>query len=253
MPRLIKTESEIEKIRKSAKLAALVLRTLKGAVRPGITTLELDRLARDLIAESGGKPAFLGYRPDGSRRPYGFTICTSINYGVVHGLPSNYKLQDGDILKIDLGINWQGGISDTAVTLAIGRVDEVAKRLMKTTENALREGIRAAKMGHTVGDIGFSIERIVKAQGFKVVDGLTGHGVGLELHEEPTIYNYGKPGSGMTLKEGMVLAIEPITAIGTSKAIQLSDDSFITADKSLAAHFEHTILINKKGTEILTV
>lgn len=252
MTRLVKTAEEIEKIRRSAKLAASVIRKLKVEVKPGITTLSLDVLARRLIQEGGSKPAFLGYRPDGSRRPYGFTICTSVNHGVVHGLPSSYRLESGDILKIDLGANFQGGISDTAVTIPIGSVPKNALDLINVTNNALREGIRVAKPGHTVGDIGFAIERTVTAGGFKVIRGLTGHGVGLELHEDPVIYNYGNPGSGMLLKEGMILAIEPITSISTGDVIQLKDDSFVTSDKSISAHFEHTVLITKKGAEVLT-
>lgn len=252
MTRLVKTPEEIEKVRQSGKIAARVLRRLKDAARPGISTFSLDKLARELIAEGGGKPAFPGYRPQGARRPYRFAICASLNEGVVHGLPSPYRLKSGDVLKIDLGVDFQGGISDTAVTIPMGSVPKNVLNLIKATESALREGIRVVKRDKRVGDIGFAIERTVTAGGFKVIKGLTGHGVGLELHEEPTIYNYGKPGSGMVLKEGMILAIEPITSVSTGDIIQLKDDSFVTSDKSISAHFEHTVLITKKGAEVLT-
>ncbi len=253
MARLIKTEKEIEKIRQSCKIAAKVLKKLKSIVAPGISTLEIDKFAKDLIHELGGKPAFLGYRPDGARRPYPFTICASVNDNVVHGLPSSYVLKSGDLFKIDLGVNFEGGISDTATTVPVGQVARELLNLIKVTENALKEGIRNAKPGHTVGHIGFAIKRTVEAGGFKVVEGLTGHGVGNDLHEDPIVYNYGTPGKGVVLKEGMVLAIEPITAVSTKEITQLKDDSFVTIDKSMSAHFEHTVLINRKGAEILTI
>jgi methionyl aminopeptidase len=219
---------------------------------PGVSLLELDRLAKEFIRESGGQPAFLSYRPYGAKERYPFSICTSINDVIVHGRPSAYLLQSGDVLKLDLGVECEGGISDAAVTLPIGKVPVETKRLIKATKQALREGIRAARPGNTVGDIGHAVERVITAAGFKVIEGLTGHGVGNDLHEEPVIYNRGKPGTGAVLKERMVLAIEPMVSASTSTAVQLKDDSFVTRDGSPAAHFEHTILVTEKGAEILT-
>lgn len=250
--RLIKTPEEIERIRQSGKILARVLRRLKNEVKVGIRLADLDILAREIIEEAEATPAFLGYRSEGARYPFPYAICTSVNEVIVHGRPSDYKLQSGDILKIDLGLNWQGGFTDAAVTIPIGKVEKDAQKLIKATKRALEEAIRAIKPGKTVGDIGFAVHRTVTASGFKVIEGLTGHGVGLEVHEDPVIYNFGKPATGMKVKEGMVLAIEPMTSLSTAKVVQLTDDSFVTADKSISAHFEHTVLVTKKGTEILT-
>lgn len=252
MPSLIKTREQIEKIRRSGKILGLVLRRLSATAKPGVSLLELDELARELIIGEGALPAFLGYRPDGARNKFPYTLCTSLNEIIVHGKPSNYKLQSGDLLKLDLGVNWRGGITDAALSVPIGKVDKEILCLLKVTKNALNEAIRAVKPGHTVGDIGFAVERTATAGNIKILEGLTGHGVGNELHEDPIIYNYGKPGTGLVLKEGMVLAIEPMTSLKTAKAVQLSDDSFVTSDKSVSAHFEHTILVTAKGAEILT-
>lgn len=252
MPSLIKTSEQIENIRKSGKILGLVLRRLSSAAKLGVSLIELDKLTRDLIVECGASPAFLGYRPDGARNKFPYALCASLNETVVHGRPSNYCLQSGDLLKLDLGVNWQGGITDAAISVPIGQVSKEVLHLLKVTKNALNEAIRAVKPGHTIGDIGFAIERTATAGNIKILEGLTGHGVGNELHEEPIIYNYGKPGTGIVLKEGMVLAIEPMTSLRTTKAVQLSDDSFVTSDKSVSAHFEHTVLVTAKGAEILT-
>lgn len=249
---LIKTEKQIEKIRQSGKILGSVLRELKNIAKPGVTLLELDKLAYNLIKAKGGKPAFLGYKPGGAMKKFPYTLCASVNDTIVHGLPSAYKLVSGDILKLDLGVNWQGGITDAAVTVPIGKVPKIALSLIKTTRDALIEAIKVVKDGHTLGDIGHAVTRTVTRSNFKVIEGLTGHGVGNAIHEEPAIYNYGEPGKGEFLKAGMVIAIEPMTSVSTKKAVQLSDDSFITADGSLSAHFEHTILVTLKGAEVLT-
>lgn len=248
----VKTEIEISRIRQSAKILAAVLRKLTAASVVGVSLLELDKLARDLIVSAGGKPAFLNYRSYGASQRFPFTLCASVNDVVVHGRPSGYVLQSGDVLKLDLGVDWNGGISDSAVTVPIGKVSSEGLRLIKITKQALREGIRAAKDGNKVGDIGFAIERIVSAAGFQVVEGLTGHGVGNELHEDPIIYNYGKPHTGILLRTGMVIAIEPMVSVASAAIHQLKDDSFATADGGLAAHFEQTILITRTGGEILS-
>lgn len=253
MNHLQKTAPEIARIRKSAAILSKTLRKLSVAAAPGVSLIDLDRLARNVIEASGGRSAFLGYRPYGAKERYPFTLCTSLNETIVHGRPSAYVLKDGDILKLDLGVEYEGGISDAAITVVIGRVSVEVRNLVKATRNALREAVRAVRAGNTVGDIGHAVERTVTAAGFKVIDGLTGHGVGNELHEDPVIYNRGKAGTGQVLLEGMVIAIEPMTSIGTSTAIQRKDDSFATADGSIAAHFEHTVLVTKRGSEVLSI
>lgn len=252
MTRLIKTAEEIERIRQSGKILAKVLKRLKDEVKPGVKLMELERLTRTLLDLAEAKPTFLGYRSEGAKEPYPFALCASVNETVVHGRPSNYVLRSGDLLKLDLGVNWEGGITDAAVTVPIGSVSPEAQKLIKLTKNALTEGIQATKAGNTVGDIGFAIQHVVVSGGAHVLEGLTGHGVGLDVHEEPVIYNWGEKGKGVKLEEGMVLAIEPMTALTSGVAVQIADDSFITADKSVSAHFEHTVLVAKNGAEILT-
>lgn len=252
MNHFIKTREEIEKIKISGRILSHILKKIKVVVVPGVSLIDLDTFAKDLIKEKGGKPAFLGYRPGGAKSAYPYAICTSVNEVIVHGRPSPYKLISGDILKIDFGVNWEGGISDAAITVPVGKVSKEGLRLIKITANALREAVRAVKPGNTLGDIGFAIERTADAAGVYIADGLTGHGVGTELQEAPIIYNFGKPKTGMELKPGMVLAIEPMFILGTPKIIQRADDSFVSSDKSLSAHFEHTVLVTEKGSEILT-
>lgn len=252
MSNLIKTENQIEKIRESGKILGFVLRKLRDIAKVGVNVLDLDKFAHDTIIEMGGKPAFLGYRPYGAKSAYPATLCASLNDVIVHGIPRDYKLSSGDIIKLDLGVNFEGGITDAAITVAIGSVDKKILSLINTTEKALDSAIRYASPRHTLGDIGYVIEKTVSSKGFKIVDGLTGHGVGTEIHEDPVVYNFGKEGSGMKLKPGMVLAIEPMTSPTTSKIKQLRDDSYATADGSPSAHFEHTVLITKDGCEVLT-
>lgn len=252
MPPFIKSPQLIEKVRRSGEISGSVLKKLRAAAKPGVTLLELDSLAYKLIKEAKAKPAFLGYHPYGAKVAYPATICASVNDVIVHGVPTHYKLKDGDVLKIDLGVNWQGGISDSAVTVAIGRSSSEIERLIKTTEMALYEGIKAARGGKTLGDIGHAIEKTVAKARFRIVEGLTGHGVGEELHEDPSVENTGKPGTGLRLEPGMILALEPMTALGTSKIVQLDDDSYATEDGSVSAHFEHTILITDGEAEVLT-
>ncbi len=247
-----KTPEQIKKIRQSAKILADVLRKLEKKARPGVNLLELEDLAHDSIKQHGGKPAFLGYKPGGARRPYGYALCASINDVVVHGTPRSYTLKEGDILSLDLGVNWQGGISDAALTVGIGNISQKDQELINVTKKALENGIAQAKVGNTTGDIGHAIEETVKRAGAKVIDGLTGHGVGNQLHEEPTVYNFGEPGEGEPLEEGMVLAIEPMVCFTTGAIEQLSDDSYTTMDGGNSAHFEQTVLIGKRGPEILS-
>lgn len=252
MSKLIKSLSEIVKIRKSGKILAAALRRLREIAKEGVSLSELDALAKAFIIEHGGRPAFLGYRPYGAKSAYPATLCTSLNDVIVHGRPTQYRLKSGDVIKLDLGVNFEGGITDAALTLPIGKVDKKVLDLIRTTENALREAIKVARAGRTLGDVGHAIERTVSAKNFHIADGLTGHGVGIELHEDPSVYNFGEPGKGIKLQEGMVLAIEPMTSLSTSKIVQLRDDSFATADGSISAHFEHTVLITDGAAEILT-
>lgn len=249
---LIKTETEIETIARAGKILRAVLDRLEGEAKAGVTLKALDTLAEKMIRSNGGEPAFKGYQPYGARKAYPATICASVNDIVVHGVPTGYALKNGDVLKIDCGVRLNGWYSDAAITVSIGEVDEKTKKLIRVTKEALERGIDAALIGNTVGDIGYAIGSFVKANKFKVVQGLTGHGIGQALHEDPSIFNEGVRGGGMKLEAGMVIAIEPMVAIGTGRVEQLPDDSFATADGSCSAHFENTIVITENGPRILT-
>lgn len=249
---LIKTAEEIEFMAEGGRRLARILKTLKGEVRAGVRTSNLDRHALELIREVDCKPAFLGYRPHGVKKPYPATMCVSVNDGVVHCVPSEYVVKEGDVVALDIGLIYKGFYSDAALTVGVGKISEKAKRLIAVTEEALNWAIRVARPGNRIGDIGYAIHCYVEEHGFSVVQSLTGHGIGRELHEEPAVYNFGKRGTGEKLEVGMVLAIEPMVAAGSGKVKQLKDDSFVTADGSLAAHFEHTVAITEKGPEVLT-
>ena len=229
-----------------------VLQRLKSEVRPGVTTMSLDRIARKLIVDGGDTPAFLHYRPEGARRAYPYTLCASVNAVVVHGQPSSYVLREGDVIKLDLGLKHEGFYLDAAITVPVGRVSAEAKKLIAVTEESLYAGIKEARAGKTLGDIGYAIERVVRRNKFSVAEGLTGHGIGRALHEEPTVFNYGDRGTGMKLARGMVIAIEPMVTVGGGAIVQLPDESYGTADRSLAAHFEHTVAITEDGPMVLT-
>ncbi|MEK7464289.1 MAG: type I methionyl aminopeptidase [Patescibacteria group bacterium] len=248
----LKTEKDLEKLRVSGKILASVLKSLSVVAKEGVELRELDELARKLIKEAGARPAFLGYTPGGGRKPYPAAICTSVNDTIVHGIPTKYKLRKRDILKIDLGVQYEGYFTDSAVTIGIGEVSNIAKKLMLVTKEALAAGIENCRPNGHLGDIGWAVEKVVKKGGFKAINGLTGHGVGFEVHEDPTIYNFGDKGTGVKLKPGMVLAIEPMVSAGSSDIVQDNDDSYKTADGSLSAHFEHTIAITEDGIEVLT-
>ncbi|MDO8466703.1 MAG: type I methionyl aminopeptidase [bacterium] len=250
---ILKTKEEIEKIRQAGKILAQVAKTILAQVEVGVNLKSLDRLAKELITKAGGSPAFLNYRPYGADKPYAFSICTSLNEVVVHGTPKDYKLKNGDILKLDFGVDYQGYKADAAWTIGVGQISERAQKLLRVTEKALFDGIKAANIDKHLGDIGHAISDTVKQHGFSVVDGLTGHGVGKELHEDPSVFNEGKKGSGPVLKEGLVIAIEPMVSIGSPSIIQTKDEAYATADGSLSAHFEHTIALTENGTEILTL
>jgi len=248
----IKTPAEIEKMRKSCRIIGELLEALETIIRPGISTLEIDKFAEDFIGSRGGKPSFKGYRVDGLP-PFPGSICASVNEQIVHGIPSAKKiLQDGDIIGIDVGVVLDGYNGDAARTYRVGKISAEAEELLQVTKEALERGISAAIPGNRVGDISYAIGSFVAFRGYYVADNLTGHGVGRNLHEEPQIPNTGKPGRGPRLSAGMTLAIEPMVNIGTNRVLE-NGWEFKVADNSLSAHFEHTILVTDNKPEILTV
>lgn len=245
---ILKTPEEIEVMAQASKLVAETLEALKKEVRPGVTTEQLDRLAEAFIVARGGRPAFKGYRN------YPKTLCASVNEQVVHGIPSKRPLKEGDIVGLDLGAIVGGFYGDAAMTVAVGTVSPEAARLIKVTEEALYLGIEQAVVGNRLSDISHAIQRHVEAAGYSVVTDFVGHGIGRQLHEEPQVPNYGKPGQGPRLQYGMVLAIEPMVNMGGS-AVRILEDQWtaVTKDGSLSAHFEHTIAIQPSGpARILT-
>jgi methionyl aminopeptidase len=248
----LKTEKDLDFLRISGKILANVLSELQNLANEGIRLTELDKKAREIIAKADARPAFLGYRPAGAKKSYPAAICTSVNNVVVHGIPSDYILKSGDILKIDAGVNYKGYFTDAAVTIGIGKISKEALQLIEVTKKALEEAITVAQAGNHLGDIGAAVEKVVKSAGFSVIRGLTGHGVGFAVHEEPTILNYGEKGTGLELKKGMVIAIEPMVTMGKGDILELEDGSYAAKDGSLTAHFEHTIYIDENKTEVLT-
>lgn len=250
---IIKTPDEIAKLKIGGPILARILREVAAATKPGITTKSLDDFAYALIIEAGCKPAFLGYKPEGARKPYPATLITSVNAEVVHGIPGEYVLKEGDIISLDLGLNYDGVFLDHAVTVPVGKISPKDQELIAVAEAALVEGIDAIKPGATVGDIGYAIEHYVKSYKLGIVRDLSGHGVGRAIHEDPYVPNYGKRGKGAKLEPGMVIAIEPMITRGAESVIELADGYTIkTTDNSHAAHFEHTVLITDTGAEILT-
>ena len=212
----IYSQEQVAKIKQSGRILARILKILKNEAKIGISLKYLDNLAFRLAKESGAEPAFFNYQPDGAEYPYMASVCTSLNNVIVHGFPTDYKLVSGDVLKIDFGIKYKGYYSDSAATIIIGKSSPVAKNLSRATQKALEEAIKIAKPGSHLGDIGWAIEKTAKKYKVRVIKGLTGHGVGLNLHEDPIIYNYGNKGEGLELKAGMVLAIEPMFSVGTN-------------------------------------
>jgi methionyl aminopeptidase len=248
----IKTKREIGLIRESSKIVADVLKLVGALVKPGVTTIELDRLAEDFIRSMGGVPAFKGYSQSKSHL-FPATLCTSIDDEVVHGIPTNRVLRDGELLSVDVGVKKDGYFGDGAYTFAVGEVSEEKHRLLKATEESLYKGIEQAVAGKRVHDISYAVQEHVEAGGFSVVRDLVGHGIGAELHEEPAIPNFGKPGTGMKLQDGMTLAIEPMVNAGTWK-VRMAPDGWtvLTQDGRPSAHFEHTVAIVNGKPEILT-
>jgi methionyl aminopeptidase len=250
----LKDKAQIEKLRICGGHLADLLDVLAKATVPGVTTGALDRMAQEYIKKVGCTSALMGYRPYGAKRPYPAATCISINNEVVHGIPSDSRtINDGDVVTLDATIAYQGMITDAAVTVAVGEVSAEAKRLIEATRGALKPGIAAAQSGGYIGDIGYAIDTYVTKQGFHTIPTLAGHGVGFEVHEDPYVPNQGERGQGDMMIPGMVLAIEPIVAVSTDDVRLLKDGyTFVTKDGSLAAHFEHTVLITENGPEILT-
>ncbi len=243
----LKTKEEIQIMAEGGKILAAALKEVEKMVKPGITTLELDRAAEAFILKAGAKPAFKGYEG------FPYSLCASVNDVIVHGFPSDYVLKEGDIVGLDLGVLYKGYNTDMAVTVGVGEISYEAKRLLMVTKKAMKMGIKKARAGVTTGDIGNTIERYVETQNYGVVRDLCGHGIGKEVHEDPQVPNYGQRHKGTELKEGMVICIEPMLTIGSFQIKTAKDGyGFATKDGSLAAHFEQTIAITKDGAIVLT-
>jgi methionyl aminopeptidase len=244
---ILKSKSEIDKMAVACRIVAEVLQELVRAVRPGLTTLELDALAERNIRTRGAVPAFKGYR--------GFpnTLCVALNEQVVHGIPSKRRLRAGDIIGLDLGAKWEGYYGDAAVSIPVGQISSETECLLTTAREALSVGIKEVRPGTHLSDISHAIQRYAEARGYSVVRAFVGHGIGTALHEEPQVPNFGPPGRGPRLKAGMVLAIEPMVNIGDAD-VEILDDGWtvVTADGQLSAHFEHTVAITDEGHQILT-
>jgi len=252
---IITSEKELQELREGGKRLAFALGEISHAIVPGVKTIELDAIAERIIREGGDVPAFLNYRPEGAAAPYPATLCVSINDEIVHGIPSAHGvIRDGDIVGIDLGLAHHGFFVDSAITVPVGDIDPVAMKLIDTTRNALAAGIRAARAGGYVGDIGNAIEDFVAGSGFSLVEELGGHGVGKAVHEDPFIANYRTGERGEKLVPGMVLAIEPMLNEGSRAVILSRQDkyTFRTKDGKRSAHFEHTIRVRDGEPEILT-
>jgi methionyl aminopeptidase len=242
-----KSKVELDLMREAGRIVALTHKELQQAVRPGITTKELDQIADDFIRKQGALPSFKGYHG------YPGSICASVNEEIVHGIPGKRVLNDGDVISIDIGANIHGFHGDSAWTWGVGKISETAQQLLDVTEASLFKGLEQARDGNRLTDIGHAVQTYVESHGFSVVREYVGHGIGQQMHEDPSIPNYGPPGRGPILKTGMTLAIEPMVNVGTHKTRTLQDNwTVVTADGSFSAHFEHTVAVTENGPEILT-
>lgn len=242
-----KTEEEIELIRESSLLVGKTLAELAKLIQPGVTTMQLDRVAHDFIHDHDAVPGFLGYN--------GFpnSLCTSVNAQVVHGIPNDEPLEEGDIVSIDCGVLKNEFYGDSAYTFEVGEVSTEVKKLLETTKESLNLAIEAAVAGNKIGDVGFAVQKYCEDRGYGVVRELVGHGLGMNLHESPEVPNFGRPKSGLKLKEGLVLAVEPMINMGTHRVVQANDGwTIITADGKPSAHFEHDIVVRKGKAEVLS-
>jgi methionyl aminopeptidase len=245
---VLKNKWEIEILRKANIIVMEILLSFKERVRPGISTFEFEELALELCEKKGVKPAFKGYRG------YPYAVCVSVNEVIVHGMPKKEKiLKEGDIVSFDFGVVYEGYVGDAALTVGVGEISDKAKKLLKVTEEALYKGIEKAHFGNRIGDISYAIQKHVESNGFNVIREFVGHGVGRQLHEPPEVPNFGKPGKGPKIEIGMVLAIEPMVSAG-SPEVEILEDGWtaVTKDRSLAAHFEHSVAITPQGPEILS-
>jgi methionyl aminopeptidase len=247
----LKSPREIEIMRRANVIVAAVLQELKRRVAPGVTTLDLDAIAEEMTLKRNAIPAFKGYSVAG--RVYPRCLCASINEEIVHGIPSNRALREGDIVGLDYGVIYEGFYGDSALTVGVGKVSDEAQRLMDVTERSLYTGIEQLHDGKRLGDLGAAVQKVAESAGFSVVRSFVGHGIGKRLHEEPPVPNYGEPEHGLRLKEGMVLAIEPMVNVGGHE-VEIKEDGWtaVTKDGSLAAHFEHSVAITKDGPYILS-
>ncbi|MGA3084949.1 MAG: type I methionyl aminopeptidase [Thermodesulfobacteriota bacterium] len=243
----LKSPEEIEKMRTSGKLVAEILMEIRGRIKPGVTTQELDLLAARLSLKKKARPAFKGYHG------FPFSLCVSVNEEVVHGFPSGRRLREGDIVSLDFGVFHDGYYGDAALTQAVGKITPQAEELIKVTRESLFKGLEQMRAGRRLGDISFAVQQYVESHKFSVVRQFVGHGIGKSLHEDPQVPNFGEEGRGIFLKPGMVLAIEPMVNAGSSE-VEIKADGWtaVTKDRSLSAHFEHTIAITENGFRILT-
>jgi methionyl aminopeptidase len=249
----LRTPSEIEAMRQAGRVVAEVHELIRREACPGISTGELDAMAEELILSRGGTPSFKGYQPHG-RTPYPASLCTSINEQIVHGIPGERVLREGEILSVDVGVKLRGYHGDAALTVPIGRVSDEAARLIRVTEESLLNAIGQMRVGNRVSDIGATVQKHVEAAGFSVVREFVGHGIGKEMHEPPEVPNFGRPGFGPRIMAGMVFAIEPMVNAGGWRMRELEDGwTAVTADGSLSAHFEHTVAATVDGPRILTL
>jgi methionyl aminopeptidase len=246
---LCKSKAEIEKMRRSGRIVRQVLDVVKDVVAPGVSTMELERAAEKVIRECGAKPAFKGYYD------YPCVLCTSINQEIVHGIPSEKRLlRSGDVVSIDCGVVLDGYYGDAAITVPVGQLAPQVARLVEVTEASLDRAIDAVRVGNTVGDVGAAVQQFVEANGFSVVREFVGHGIGTRLHEDPQVPNYGTPGHGPKLREGMVIAIEPMVNAGKPGAVLLDDKwTAVSEDGSCSAHFEHCVAVTANGPDVLTI
>ncbi len=244
----LKSAAEIAKMREAGRVVARAIRAMSEAIVPGRTTTgDLDRLAQKVVADAGGVCSFKDYRG------YPAHTCISVNEQVIHGIPGNRVLRDGDIVDLDLGVTLDGWCADAAWTFPVGTVNAEVQRLLNVSKESLFQGIAKAKAGNRIGDIGAAVQRYVERNGYSVVRELVGHGIGRTVHEEPGVPNFGKPGKGVVLREGMTICIEPMVNMGTHKVCTLEDGwTIVTADGKWSAHFEHTVAITRDGPEILT-
>lgn len=243
-----KSKRELDKMRAAGRLVGQVLAHLRTLVAPGVTTMEVDRAAEKMIRDAGALPTFKGYNG------FPYSICASVNEQIVHGFPSNYKLQEGDIFSIDVGVTLEGFVGDTATTVPVGKVSEDRLKLIRVTEECLERAIEQCRAGKHLGDIGWAVQEHAEANGYSIVRDYVGHGIGRRMHEDPQIPNYGRPGLGQKIKSGYVFAVEPMVNLGTHHTKVLADGwTVVTMDGQPSAHVEHTIAITDEGPEVLTL